>query len=408
MRKKVQANQSMPPTPPPQVTPEQLQTIQGHVNTVYNCNTSELNWTSEFIKPLFHHYGKDVLHLIHIEHCDDIKSMFTVHGNKIVSKFTHEFVTKGNYLSRFPGAKQIHKGFKDKFGMIVIVNNDEWVMPSFFSKSDVAESYGFTNTIMVPVHKAGRYCNQCGRNGEFQCPCCMSVWYCSERCQRKDEHKHFDVADKISEVPPNQLTILIRSINSLKDTKAEYVPRPHPDPKLHEMLQWIQVVVSAMNAKLQHSYISFRFENETDVNTFKFYGNQMRLNCDVGATTAKNTIHMEIYEDENGNFCERETNGIPGQTLVSVSTPDKVLYMGPISCLQISPKLSCVKARYPGKACNFCGVEGASKKCSCCGSIYYCSRECQKSDWQDHKASTRLADKDHTGLVICLRIRVDP
>jgi len=36
------------------------------------------------------------------------------------------------------------------------------------------------------------------------------------------------------------------------------------------------------------------------------------------------------------------------------------------------------------KICNSCGKE-AEKRCSTCGDVFYCSVECQRSDWSTHK-----------------------
>ena len=36
------------------------------------------------------------------------------------------------------------------------------------------------------------------------------------------------------------------------------------------------------------------------------------------------------------------------------------------------------------KICNSCGKK-AEKRCSTCGDVFYCSVECQRSDWSTHK-----------------------
>ena len=36
-------------------------------------------------------------------------------------------------------------------------------------------------------------------------------------------------------------------------------------------------------------------------------------------------------------------------------------------------------------ACANCGQRGKPDKCSGCGKVYYCSKECQKEDWKVHK-----------------------
>ena len=41
-----------------------------------------------------------------------------------------------------------------------------------------------------------------------------------------------------------------------------------------------------------------------------------------------------------------------------------------------------------GPVCQVCG-NGGQKKCSRCEEVYYCSRECQIKDWQNHKPACR-------------------
>ncbi|RPA84935.1 hypothetical protein BJ508DRAFT_303325 [Ascobolus immersus RN42] len=39
--------------------------------------------------------------------------------------------------------------------------------------------------------------------------------------------------------------------------------------------------------------------------------------------------------------------------------------------------------------CNVCGFVNATKKCSGCKTVVYCSRECQKEDWREHKKTCK-------------------
>ena len=45
------------------------------------------------------------------------------------------------------------------------------------------------------------------------------------------------------------------------------------------------------------------------------------------------------------------------------------------------------------KTCNVCKKKGKMKKCSRCRSTYYCSRECQVKDWEEHKKVCKKKDK---------------
>ena len=41
------------------------------------------------------------------------------------------------------------------------------------------------------------------------------------------------------------------------------------------------------------------------------------------------------------------------------------------------------------KCCNTCHISGKFKKCSGCEKVYYCSKECQRQDWKEHKKTCR-------------------
>ena len=42
--------------------------------------------------------------------------------------------------------------------------------------------------------------------------------------------------------------------------------------------------------------------------------------------------------------------------------------------------------------CGFCGDQVETKKCSICRKAYYCSKECQKADWPNHKEVCKVSD----------------
>lgn len=48
---------------------------------------------------------------------------------------------------------------------------------------------------------------------------------------------------------------------------------------------------------------------------------------------------------------------------------------------------------YLGHICAHCGVIGAMNQCPCRVGVYYCSRECQKGGWRQHRAICTAANK---------------
>ena len=53
------------------------------------------------------------------------------------------------------------------------------------------------------------------------------------------------------------------------------------------------------------------------------------------------------------------------------------------------------------EVCCVCSKEGA-KRCSKCKLQYYCSKECQQSDWKNHKAICRKGNSEETSAAMSL------
>ena len=75
------------------------------------------------------------------------------------------------------------------------------------------------------------------------------------------------------------------------------------------------------------------------------------------------------------NRCIKAAKPIPKEKLILKSTP---LVLAPVSHN---------KQNY----CNFCFVpKSPLLKCGGCGSVFYCSQECQKEDWFIHKHECKI------------------
>jgi MYND finger len=48
-----------------------------------------------------------------------------------------------------------------------------------------------------------------------------------------------------------------------------------------------------------------------------------------------------------------------------------------------------LRVRTEARACRVCGKDGSLKKCGRCESVFYCSIECQRQDWNRHKTECR-------------------
>ena len=57
----------------------------------------------------------------------------------------------------------------------------------------------------------------------------------------------------------------------------------------------------------------------------------------------------------------------------------------------------CTRTGYGAGAryCGNCGATHATKKCSLCRTVYYCSVDCQKCSWWHHKATSCLGGSMH-------------
>jgi hypothetical protein len=83
-------------------------------------------------------------------------------------------------------------------------------------------------------------------------------------------------------------------------------------------------------------------------------------------------------------FVSRMMTGIEGH-----------LMMG-LGCLMPQEKFEEAMAHLDeAKACDVCGKEGELHKCGGCGRTRYCGKDCQKSDWKNHKEICKKTSEEY-------------
>ena len=60
----------------------------------------------------------------------------------------------------------------------------------------------------------------------------------------------------------------------------------------------------------------------------------------------------------------------------------------------------------PCKVCGKCAIGGPLKRCSRCKQAFYCSKDCQKSDWPQHKRSCQPPNPKEQNRLVAKRYKV--
>ncbi|KAG2387734.1 hypothetical protein C9374_001328 [Naegleria lovaniensis] len=112
------------------------------------------------------------------------------------------------------------------------------------------------------------------------------------------------------------------------------------------------------------------------------------------AAAANNLKICQYLIEKHGLDPKSQT--IHGDDCISVASDNNVIEYLRKKQIRADKKEEQTLSTY---CCKYCGKSDALKRCSICKSVFYCSIECQKKDWTNHKA---------TCLPVLQSVRVEP
>merc|ERR1712098_760492 len=177
---------------------------------------------------------------------------------------------------------------------------------------------------------------------------------------------------------------LLRSTEGFETiSQPEFWAPIHFSPKLNDSVK-VQCLLFSIRISLQKSF------------TKKFVENYVALarecvstKCTIDFMEWFRSISRIILESDQGEFFLKLVSDLPEKSflIASESVAEKM-------------KTHCVLGRALALVkCAKCGVfeksEKQFQKCSRCGSVFYCSKVCQRSDWQNHKQICKQIGKQN-------------
>lgn len=191
-----------------------------------------------------------------------------------------------------------------------------------------------------------------------------------------DYSKRINILKLLLEFPGINLVAKLNKLAFVdKDLTALDLAKKHIEA--HKL---IKNKINQLNTK------AFDAIKRNDIETLKSAVAQIGLDDVLDASN--NTLVDKAFESNSPEIIE--------YLLQQAKNPQKLLERFPFE--YISPSTELFKYFFnlaytdtkSEKSCHICG-KPASKHCSRCKKVYYCSSECQKADWQNHKHNCKLS-----------------
>jgi hypothetical protein len=156
----------------------------------------------------------------------------------------------------------------------------------------------------------------------------------------------------------------------MADTDAIHIHSEKDESK--ELARLIRVVARTMKEAKKENRPVFVLPN------YKFKTEEKAIAFSALIPTA-----LEIATKETWHVCRMMT-GVEGHLVLG------------LGCLMPIEEFEKAMANLDeAKTCDVCGKEGELHKCGGCGRTRYCGKDCQKSDWKNHKAECKRTSEEY-------------
>ncbi len=190
-------------------------------------------------------------------------------------------------------------------------------------------------------------CEACGTLTSTSCSSCKKAYYCSKECQTKSWKTHKKICRKSQK--PAQQTF-----------SAPRVAEPTSEETKTPLSPTTKLLISQYGKDIEH------LENQLKKGAPTGQGYNLVLDQFSEWLYRKKDITREIARAKDYkailtalDYLERNENRLAKGTTVQDKT---------------------------ARACNYCTIVTSTKTCKRCRNAYYCSTDCQRNDWTEHRS----------------------